>query len=394
MRLVPLLLCTLLLSCSHQPALVVNVEEARLAAALVAMPGLLESNDGINKQYLDDLVTGLRNCPSMAEARILAAEIGSDIWSKATAQVTAGELDDRHLYWGRLYVQKQLREVSFDFSINTDQREELIELIELSSRGQSDVNFQTDSLHVLLTGFDPFLLDRYIEQVNPSGIVALALDGIELEIDGRKVEIQSAIMPVRYGDFDQGRFEAWLAPIYRRGNVDLVFTVSMGREHFDLERFPGLRRSATATGNLNLLSGGSAENPLKPDFPGDFQPVSEFVEFTLPAHAMAQASGAYSININSKVTTLEKGTFSAASLDELAGLTAVRGSGGGYLSNEISYRAINVMQHLGSKVPTGHIHTPRVENDDQETLSAILAQTKGMIKRAAVEINKGQAGSS
>ena len=46
-------------------------------------------------------------------------------------------------------------------------------------------------------------------------------------------------------------------------------------------------------------------------------------------------------------------------LAALRGQTAVQGSGGGYLSNEISYRSIRLANELGVALPMGHIHTPK-----------------------------------
>ena len=38
--------------------------------------------------------------------------------------------------------------------------------------------------------------------------------------------------------------------------------------------------------------------------------------------------------------------------------TAVEGSGGGFLSNEIFYRATLLRLQTGSHIPVGHLHTP------------------------------------
>ena len=72
---------------------------------------------------------------------------------------------------------------------------------------------------------------------------------------------------------------------------------------------------------------------------------------------MQTAPGAFAINDRRLVTTLDK-TFSADNLEQLRWATAVRGGGGGYLSNEISFRSIRLRNQLGSGIPTGHLHTP------------------------------------
>jgi hypothetical protein len=114
----------------------------------------------------------------------------------------------------------------------------------------------------------------------------------------------------------------------------------------------------------------------------------EFVEFSLPVAALQGGAGPYEIRDNRRVATLERGTFDAASLTELDGLTAVRGGGGGYLSNEISYRTVRLAQALGRETAVGHIHTPRLEGFDEETLRAITDQLSAMVKSAAEELTK------
>ena len=124
------------------------------------------------------------------------------------------------------------------------------------------------------------------------------------------------------------------------GTIDMLVTISMGRSQFDLERFPGRRRSASAPDNLNRLSGGSSTEPLVPRLGAQLLPGPEFVKFSLPVHAMQKVQRPYGVNDNRSVTTVEAGDQQAESLDVLTTQTAVRGSGGGYLSNEVSFRTV------------------------------------------------------
>ena len=71
----------------------------------------------------------------------------------------------------------------------------------------------------------------------------------------------------------------------------------------------------------------------------------------------------------------------AQKLEELANQTAVRGSGGGYLSNEIAYRALNTMSKSNVQISMGHIHTPRMQNYDRDVLEETVDQIKGMLAR-------------
>jgi hypothetical protein len=81
------------------------------------------------------------------------------------------------------------------------------------------------------------------------------------------------------------------------------------------------------------------------------------------------------------VTTLEK-SFEPSTLSQLRGAIAVEGGGGGYLSNEISYRSIRLRNLMGSTIPTGHIHTPRISRFDPDEIDKIATQVEQMLKLA------------
>ncbi len=49
------------------------------------------------------------------------------------------------------------------------------------------------------------------------------------------------------------------------------------------------------------------------------------------------------------------------------GSTAVQGSGGGYLSNEIAHRATLLRDGYADQLPVGHIHTPVLVMDPDNT---------------------------
>ncbi|MCW9082095.1 MAG: hypothetical protein OQK09_11335, partial [Colwellia sp.] len=162
-------------------------------------------------------------------------------------------------------------------------------------------------------------------------------------------------------------------------------TISMGRKDFDLEHFPGKRRSVTFPDNLNVSSGGDKTSPIISKLNKELLPGAEFVEFSLPYQAMQKAKGDYKINDNRKVVTLAK-AMEPNSLTELAGKIAVSGSGGGYLSNEISYRSIRLRDQLNSSIPTGHIHTPRIKQFEPEIEKKIVEQIKGMLQQSLSDI--------
>jgi hypothetical protein len=86
------------------------------------------------------------------------------------------------------------------------------------------------------------------------------------------------------------------------------------------------------------------------------------------------------------VATLEQGGLEAAALQVLAGKTAVRGSGGGYLSNEIAYRTLLANEY---GIPMGHVHTPRLSGFDPVFERKVVAQIEAMLI-AAVEALPGR----
>ena len=66
----------------------------------------------------------------------------------------------------------------------------------------------------------------------------------------------------------------------------------MGRDQFDLERFPGRRRSSSALGNLQEHTGRQRGVTLSPDcWMAEPLQGPEFVEFSLPAAVMQQCRG-------------------------------------------------------------------------------------------------------
>jgi pyrrolidone-carboxylate peptidase len=368
-----------------------TVEEMRLANALVAMPTIKEY---FNWSKFKDQWPHITD-HSVAQRAM--ARLGDEIWQHNKVQVQSGKIvDDRPLYWNRLAIKhfiKQSPSVFLESQLNA-----LLEVFENSSRGYSDLGFsQHTNKKILLTGFDPFLLDRNLEQSNPSGLNALLLDGkvirYQTSINGKlqtiTAEINTAMIPVRFEDFDQGEIESLLAPFYATNSVDMIVTISMGRRNFDLEHFPGLRRSSKAPDNLNVYTGASLNNPVIPLLTDKPLASEEFVEYSLPFQAMMQAKGDFKVNDNKEVTILTSGKandFIAVNLAELSDKVSVQGGGGGYLSNEISYRSIRLRNILKSTIATGHIHTPSIKDFDRLTNKKITEQIEAMLILALPEI--------
>ncbi len=360
-----------------------SVEEIRINKAKKQIPEIVAALDKNKHQFL----LSWPKTNNYNSAIKLINSIGSDLWSSAKSTINlATNYDDRPLYWQRLKLTQIIRTQSPGFKITQQQRVVLIHRLELASRGMNDLDYthKTDK-RILLTGFDPFLLDRNINQSNPSGVIALLLDGKIIKYKGITAEINTVLIPVRYKDFDQGLIEQLLAPFYTLNNVDLIATTSMGRTEFDLERYPGKRRSSVAPDNLNVYSGGTKNKPVISRLINRQLPGPEFIEFSLPVAAMMKARGTFKINDNHTVTTLKR-TFAPLLLKALEGEIAVQGSGGGYLSNEISYRSLRLRNQLASDIPTGHIHTPRIKQYEPATTQSIVRQVENMLQLSLSEL--------
>ena len=324
-----------------------------------------ESKVPVATRYGDLIASLRRQLVGAGDAAQLARSAGSGLWQRAVEDVHRGFLDDRALYWGRLAAHRCLAELG---------HADCSDGLERASRGLAEAPLSGPTL--LLAGFDPFHLDRDIGQSNPSGTVALALHGSVFEgANDQRLTVQSAILPVRFADFDAGIVEGLLSERCAGGDVRMVVTVSMGRDAFDLERFPGRRRSSPNPDNERCLGGGTAEEPVVPkglDGP-------EFLEFSLPAAAMAAVGGRWAVRDNHRVATVARGSVEAESLADLAGETAVEGSGGGYLSNEVAYRTLLCAERLGLDLPIGHIHVPALRGHDAGWERDIIDQVQRMI---------------
>lgn len=360
-----------------------TVEEQRINKAQLAMPNVLKAFT----PQISSFEQQFKELNNFKSAKTLVQRFSFELWENAKQRIiNTNNYDDRALYWARLLSSKVIRTTSPKFSITQAQLNTLLTLLEEGSRGRTDLTFSSGSTKkILLTGFDPFLLDRNINQSNPSGVAALLLDGQVINYNGISAEINTVMVPVRYEDFDQGIIESLLAPYYALNNVDMVVTVSMGRTQFDLEHFPGKRRSVTAPDNANIVYGGTQTSPVIPKLNGRPLPGNEFVKFSLPVNYMQNAKGPYKVIDNREVTTLEK-TYKAPSYGELKNSIAVNGGGGGYLSNEISYRSIRLRDALNSSIPTGHIHTPRIQQFEPETEAKIVNQIKAMLEQSLVAL--------
>lgn len=383
-----------------------TVEEQRLDRAV---PQEILRRSGFDS-VAGGFARALRSADSYAEARRVVDRQGSALWRRAVDRAQGrgpvrGDLsrdDDRPLYWARLAMTRELRAWEPGFALSTEARERLLAELERTSRGQDTMDFPGGGRtggkgfkRIVLTGFDPFTLDRDVRISNPSGATALALDGTWLRTpDGGLARIETAVFPVRWADFAAGTVEETLRR--RLPEADLFTTVSQGRVgRFDIERTNGAWRGGFPD-NENV-----SRTETVPVAESSAQP--QWTSTTLPYAAVVSAeTGRFPVYDNTSVTEIPAGGTDQVVRPDgpTPGSTARAGGGGNYLSNEIAYRATLLRDRLGlhDTLPGGHVHTPVLEfgagNTDPATGSVtdpgfvrnrldIIAQVRAIVAVAA-----------
>ncbi|WP_327217012.1 pyroglutamyl peptidase [Streptomyces cyaneofuscatus] len=288
---------------------------------------------------------------------------GSALWQRAVDRAqgrgpATGDLsrgDDRPLYWARLALSRELRAWAPRFALDDQRRKALHTALETSSRGQQDIRRHPGRQvkRVLVTGFDPFTLDRDVRIGNPSGASALALDGTLVRTAEGPARIEAVVFPVRWTDFAEGAVERALAR--QLPHLDLFTTISQGRQgRFDVERTNGAWRGGFPD-NENLARTGTV--PVT-----DPASQPQWTSTTLPYRQLTEAeTGPFPVYDNTQVTEIPAGATQPVTRPDgpTPGSTARAGGGGDYLSNAIAYRATLLRDRMGlSKLPGGHLHTP------------------------------------
>jgi pyrrolidone-carboxylate peptidase len=314
----------------------------------------------LRRSGFDTVATGfaraLERAGSFGQAERVVAGQGARLWQRAVDRAqgrgpAGGDLsrdDDRPLYWARLGMTREVRQWEPEFGLTDTQRASLLAELEENSRGENAIRYPHAKgvKRILLTGFDPFTLNRDVRISNPSGATALALDG--------PARIETAVFPVRWQDFAQGTVERTLRRQLPR--VDLFTTVSQGRVgRFDVERTNGAWRGGFPDN----------ENVSRTETIPVTDPASQpqWTSTTLPyARIVAAATGRFPVYDHTSVTEIPAGGTDPVVRPDgpTPGSTARAGGGGDYLSNEIAYRATLLRDRLGlhDSLPGGHVHTP------------------------------------
>ncbi|MEV2249463.1 pyroglutamyl peptidase [Streptomyces sp. NPDC050147] len=364
---------TLLLSLAAVPASAATApaataEEQRLDRAA---PQEILRRSGFDS-VAPEFARALDRARSYGEAKRIVERQGDALWRRAVdraqgrgpAAGKSGDLsrdDDRPLYWARLGMTRELRQWEpTRFGVSETRRARLIRELEDSSRGHDSIRYPHKDRaghhlkRILVTGFDPFTLDRDTRISNPSGATALALDGTVIETADGPARVETAVFPVRWDDFAQGTVERTLRAHLPR--VDLFTTVSQGRAgRFDIERTNGAWRGGFPDNeNLSRTETVPVTDPAS-------QP--QWTSTTLPYKEIVSAeTGRFPVYDNTSVTEIPAGQSAPVVRPDgpTAGSTAREGGGGNYLSNEIAYRATLLRDRLGlhDRLPGGHVHTP------------------------------------
>jgi hypothetical protein len=399
-----------------------TVEESRLTEALsvggtpLAVQVLRASGFDVLVAELSD---ALVHAASLGDLTSAVREAGVRLWTaavdRAQGRSSQGDLDpydDRPLYWARTSLSATLRRLDSPHLAVQHQRLGLLHLLDRTSRGITRPSTgagdemwsgaQPGDLRVMVSGFDVFGLDQSVRHSNPSGAAALQLDGARLSTPDGPAYVRAVMLPVSYGDFDQGVVEDAYGPVLQPGadRADLIMTISMtARGRMDVEKWAANTRGGTPDNQRAQHFGAVARASHWP------QPYDspDWIETTLPYAAMVAAgTGPWPVVLKQGIREWPAGTFGdPASLTEAPdpspGSTAAAGTGGDYLSNESMYRSNRLRQALHAwEVPGGHLHISALEYPDDETLltddafeadrRAVVDQTVALVTAAAAAV--------
>ncbi|WP_371529370.1 pyroglutamyl peptidase [Streptomyces sp. NBC_01283] len=353
---------------SAAPAPAATTEEQRLDRAA---PQEILRRSGFDA-VAPEFARALDRAHSYGEARRIVERQGEALWRRAVDRAQGrgpagggaealSRDDDRPLYWARLGMTRELRQWKpAGFGLGEARQGRLMRALEDASRGHDSVGYPKKDRaghrlkRILVTGFDPFTLDRDVRISNPSGATALALDGAVIETADGPARVETVVFPVRWDDFAEGTVERTLRAHLPR--VDLFTTISQGRAgRFDIERTNGAWRGGFPDNeNLSRTETVPVTDPAT-------QP--QWTSTTLPYKEIVSAgTGRFPVYDNTSVTEIPAGRTDPVVRPDgpTDGSTAREGGGGNYLSNEIAYRATLLRDRLGlhDRLPGGHVHTP------------------------------------
>lgn len=453
------------------PDLPITHEEARLTATL---PDADDPTVPANRTFARTMVEGggfdgytrsfahqLCRSGNLDAATRVATHLGQSLWKAAVRRAQSpgtvrGDLprsDDRPLYWTRIESMAVLHQWAPSFDLSAEERAALVDTFDRAARGMDDIQFPVgkDVKRVIVSGFDPYTLDggtsgeapdtvgNNIRHGNPSGAVALALDGTRHRgPDGTTIVIEAYTLPVSYPEFARGYLEDTVGPFLEPGEqqVDASITVSQaGGAQFNLEEW-NARYHGVSPGNdtyapcptvdgkpqlavdnpgcntqvVDRWGGGDsltdppqwtrASLPIEemiaartgtdvPRPPGDTWPdesVAFGVVWNTNYSYFADCTSPEVTEVDQRELTYPPSTSPTPPPDDSC---SRNGAGGDYLSNESAYRNTLLRDRLGVDIPAGHIHTPDMQHFETDFAvsdptfdawrNAIVAQTVELV---------------
>lgn len=311
--------------------------------------------------------------------------------------------DDRLLYWTRLEMAKLFK--SHDYLIQSfSDRNELLQKFEIQSRNLhlTPADFSSAAAgdkKILVLGFDPFIQDPLGDMFpgNAAGAAALQLHKQTLTKSGSSGYILSAILPVRYSDFDAGIIDFFIYGFLQSGQVDMILSISTDGSskndyRFDVQRFATLERgykddNASDQGRTPVFYEPNAQNT---DIVRvvDKTTLPKHLETTLPISSMVplpnkwkEGKGIFNQSYTpdgAPARPKDNGGAVNTSTDPVPAASddLKQGSNGNFLFNETFYRIAHIREKLNSNVPTGHIQIPTVQQTGKDI---DLSDTQDMI---------------
>lgn len=311
------------------------------------------------------------------------------------------------------------------------------EAFTLAARGGADIKFATPGVKpekvvkTLLTGFDPFnttnsSLPPVAGQWNPSGAAVLAMDGKPIKLDKGVAAVEGIVLPVSFPEFKTGIVEKIVKPF--AAEVDAVLTVSVDP---NLVEAQAVRFERYAVGSHVLNNGVLEQVPAAPgggagpaiiETDAPIEKISgetarkEKGKSDVPAPTFGEditfrfsdaktadaalkalglkAQGVADVKITDH-TAIQTIIKSMTRDQTTAGITfkvggkefhalIVRGPGGNFLSNEVSYRVLRLLAETKSpKNPISfHTHTEQgnIIPPDKSTPAAVKANADAITK--------------
>ena len=325
--------------------------------------------------FSQEMLTELELVLSAKNAETLRTELSrlaDKLFSRSAELAASGEnFADFWLYQTRLLFRCRIKKAK---SLMVKRRERaLLDLLERHSRGLADIYFEDGSKRpVLLLAYDPWLgfgaeLDEEEQPEalgNISGRMALRFHGQNLlnHLGRAEMSFRAVILPIRYADFDTGIVEKFLSPLIRDNKLEAIISMSTdftSFEHLSIDRFAANIRSGDEDNDNQRAREGS----IIPSAPAFYETRLRYENY--PNNPLPSIAGGLILQL---AEGYDGKTFNRLDLrakipsSEVFGLsTAIEGSGGRYLSNELFYR----IAHLRAKEATdmvdivnGHLHLP------------------------------------